>query len=181
MGCIMLYRCPSVCPKTPFLCDNSKSSTPINLKPGIYLSYRTPRNPIHFGVVTLIHRGHKGQIRFLEHNSKSFKAINMKPGTDTFLGAVKMSIYFGVTGANVGVTGVKFGVTGWQDAYSFWGQFWGHWMQKGLNSPDVRIIPRFAGLYFFYILLLWISWSALKWSDELVQISECREIEFHLW
>ena len=44
----------SVCPKTPFPRYNSKSFTAINFKPDIYPPHRPLKNPIGFGVMTLI-------------------------------------------------------------------------------------------------------------------------------
>ena len=94
IGRIMLWRCLSVhlsvCLKIHHSCAITQKALQLSASNLVYFQG---------------HRGHKGQIRFLEHNCKGFRAINLKLDTDSCIWSGKMPIHFGGTGSILGSLG----------------------------------------------------------------------------
>ena len=105
------------------------------------------------------HRGHKGQIQFLQHNSKSFRDFNLNLRTDTCLRSSKIHDHFGVTwvmGVNFrchcGITQNVLKLSTWNfisgslgsilGSWGHGGRFWGHWSitQKVLEPTTQNLI-----------------------------------------
>ena len=59
------------------------------------------------------------------------------------------------------------------------GQIWGHWMQKGLNFLNGRIMPHFVALFWKFQVVLEFTKNNLESGDILTDLANHSESEEH--